>query len=34
MNIGIIVHSQTGNTYLVGQKIQEKLIVYGNLKIQ
>jgi flavodoxin len=30
MNIGIIVHSQTGNTYLVGQKIQEKLIANGH----
>jgi NAD(P)H dehydrogenase (quinone) len=30
MNIGIIVHSQTGNTYAVAQKLQEKLSVAGH----
>ena len=30
MNIGIILHSQTGNTYLVGQKLQEKLKTNGH----
>ena len=29
MNIGIIVHSQTGNTYSVVQKLQEKLLASG-----
>jgi flavodoxin len=30
MNIGIIVHSQTGNTYFVGQKLQEELQKKGH----
>jgi len=30
MNIGIIVHSQTDNTYSVALKLQEKLIEAGN----
>ncbi len=30
MKIGIIVHSQTGHTYSVAQKIQEKLKTAGN----
>ena len=30
MKIGIIVHSQTNNTYLVAQKLQEKLSEDGN----
>jgi flavodoxin len=30
MNIGIIVHSQTGNTYSVGQKIEENLVSKGH----
>ncbi len=30
MNIGIILHSQTGNTYSVGQKLQEKLKTNGH----
>jgi flavodoxin len=30
MKIGIIVHSQTGHTYEVAQKLQEKLSVSGN----
>lgn len=30
MKIGIILHSQTGNTYLVGQKLQEKLKANGH----
>lgn len=30
MNIGIIVHSQTGNTYFVAQKLQEKLAAAGH----
>ena len=30
MKIGIIVHSQTGHTYEVAQKLQEKLLVAGN----
>jgi flavodoxin len=30
MNIGIILHSQTGNTYSVGQKIEEKLRADGH----
>jgi flavodoxin len=30
MNIGIILHSQTGNTYSVGQKIEEKLKADGH----
>lgn len=30
MNIGIIVHSQTGNTYSVGEKIEEKLRADGH----
>jgi len=30
MNIGIILHSQTGNTYFVGQKLQEKLETNGH----
>lgn len=30
MKIGIIVHSQTGNTYSVGQKIEEKLVSKGH----
>ncbi len=29
MKIGIIVHSQTGNTYSVAQKLQEKLLEAG-----
>lgn len=31
MNIGIIVHSQTGNTLLLAQKIKEKLSVAGHM---
>jgi flavodoxin len=31
MKIGIIVHSQTGNTYAVSLKIQEKLLAAGHL---
>lgn len=30
MNIGIILHSQTGNTCFVGQKIEEKLKAKGH----
>jgi NAD(P)H dehydrogenase (quinone) len=30
MKIGIIIHSQTGNTYEVAQKLQERLIVEGH----
>lgn len=30
MNIGIIVHSQTGHTYSVAQKLMEKLIAAGH----
>lgn len=30
MNIGIIIHSQTGNTLLVAQKIQTKLTAAGH----
>jgi len=30
MNIGIIVHSQTGNTYSVASKLKEKLVTLGN----
>ncbi len=30
MKIGIIVHSQTNNTYFVAQKLQEKLVEVGN----
>lgn len=30
MNIGIIVHSQTGNTHSVGRKLQEKLEQQGH----
>lgn len=30
MKIGIIVHSQTGNTLSVGEKIREKLILSGH----
>lgn len=30
MNIGIIVHSQTGNTYSVAQKLQDKLLKAGH----
>ncbi len=30
MKIGIIVHSQTGNTYSVAQKLQEKLSAVGH----
>jgi flavodoxin len=30
MNIGIILHSQTGNTFLVGQKLQEELETKGH----
>ena len=30
MNIGIIVHSQTGNTYSVAQKLEEKLKQLGH----
>ncbi len=30
MKIGIIVHSQTNNTYFVAQKLQEKLVEAGN----
>lgn len=30
MKIGIILHSQTGNTYLVGQKLEEKLKTMGH----
>ena len=31
MNIGIIVYSQTGNTYSVALKIREKLLAAGHL---
>ena len=31
MKIGIIVHSQTGNTYAVALKIQEKLLATGHV---
>ncbi len=35
MKIGIVVHSQTGNTCEVAQKLQEKLLTLGNeVKIQ
>lgn len=30
MKIGIIVHSQTGNTYSVAQKLKEKLLTAGH----
>lgn len=30
MKIGIILYSQTGNTYSVAQKLQEKLIAKGH----
>ncbi len=30
MNIGIIVYSQTGNTYSVAQKLKEKLLAVGH----
>ncbi len=30
MKIGIIIHSQTGNTFSVAQKLQEKLTQAGN----
>lgn len=30
MNIGIIIHSQTGNTRIVAQKLKEKLIAAGH----
>lgn len=30
MKIGIIVHSQTGNTYSVAQKLQERLLSTGH----
>ena len=30
MNIGIILYSETGNTYFVSQKIKEKLIKVGH----
>lgn len=30
MKIGIIVHSQTGNTYYVAQKLKEKLLTDGH----
>lgn len=30
MKIGIIVHSQTGNTYEVAQRLQEKLLATGH----
>lgn len=30
MKIGIIVHSQTGNTYLVAQRLQERLVKAGH----
>ena len=30
MNIGIIVHSQTGNTYSVASELKEKLVTLGN----
>jgi flavodoxin len=30
MKIGIIVHSQTGHTYSVVQKLQEKLLAAGH----
>jgi len=30
MNIGIIVHSQTGHTYSVAQKLMERLIAAGH----
>ena len=30
MNIGIIVHSQTGNTYSVASQLKEKLVTLGN----
>ena len=30
MKIGIIVHSQTGHTYSVAQKLQEKLSAVGH----
>lgn len=30
MNIGIIIHSQTGNTHSVAQKLQEKLSAAGH----
>lgn len=31
MKIGIIIHSETGNTYSVALKLQEKLIAAGHL---
>lgn len=30
MRIGVILHSQTGNTFFVGQKIKDKLELYGH----
>ena len=30
MNIGIILYSETGNTYSVSQKLKEKLIKAGH----
>ena len=30
MNIGIFLHSQTGNTYSVASKLKEKLVTLGN----
>jgi NAD(P)H dehydrogenase (quinone) len=31
MKIGIIIHTQTGNTYIVAQKLQERLSAAGHL---
>ena len=31
MNIGIIVHSQTGHTYSVAEKLKEKLLAAGHI---
>ncbi len=30
MNIGVILHSQSGNTYAVGQKLMDKLVADGH----